>query len=39
MGKRERKIQIVKEMLNSCVTTGTNAFTYGNIPRNRHEKI
>lgn len=37
MTKREKKIQVVKQMLSSCVNSGTSAFSFGNIPRNRFE--
>lgn len=37
MTKREKKIQVVKQMLSSCVTSSTSAFSFGNIPRNRFD--
>ena len=35
MTKTEKKIQLVKQSLSSCVTSGTVCFTYGSIPKNR----
>jgi len=35
MTKDEKKIQVVKQMLSSCVSSSANEYTYGDIPRKR----